>query len=132
MSTQIQKLTATVLTDLSDVRQSFRWLDEHSAEIDRKKETTFGDFITSLLLLANAGLSIYNTIEDGKRLIATIQTQQRLEAALQARQWLLSPTAIKVTTARKKQKAKGQRGTSRRVRRSSIDWSALAKLSEQS
>lgn len=117
MNAQIQKLTSTVLTDISDVRQSFRWLDEHSARVNRKRETTFGDFITSLLLLANAGLSIYNTVEDSKRLITTIQTQQRLEAALQARLRLLSPITIKATPEQRKQKTKSQRGRNSRISR---------------
>lgn len=130
MSTQIQNLTTTVLTDLSDVRQSFRWLEEHSAKMARKRESTFGDFIASLFLLANAGLSIYKIAEDGKQLIAAVQTQQRVLTALQAHQALLTPPNTKVVSTGQKQKAKSRRGTSRRINKSSIDWSVLTKLPE--
>lgn len=122
MNTQIQKLTATVLSDLSDVRRSLTLIEQHIAEMERKKDETTGeDFITSLLLLFNAGLSIYNTLENGKKLIAAVQNQQKPSTSLQAHQALPLPSIIKATATPKKRRPTIRRSSRRRLSGSVIN-----------
>jgi hypothetical protein len=80
MSTDIQKLTEALKADFSYVRQSIEWNQLFNAEMERKRETTFGDFGRWLLLTANTAFSFYVTYQDGKQLLAALEARRRLEA----------------------------------------------------
>jgi len=130
---RIQQLGEKVIADISNVSKSFKWLEQHTAEMDRKRETTFWDDLLSLLLLGNVGLSIYNTVQDGKQLITAVQDQaahQHLLEALRTRPRLLPlpvPAAKKTLAGKSRGKTRRRGGSNQRQ----MYWNNLAAYLEQ-
>jgi hypothetical protein len=91
MSKELE-LMKKLVDDLRRTKESIELSERISAELDKKREASFGDFALWLLSMANVGVSAYDTYQTAKKLAATARTKQRPKA-LPPRFFVFGPPA---------------------------------------